>query len=121
MVANLFVSGLMVMGGIGCLKRKSSGRSTLRLGLLAAIVFAVLQIGVTIASYFVTVGGINKGVADYQGEVPKATLEAMAQAGGVGALIGCVVGALFFLAFGIFYIWARSYLGKPKLDRFFAG
>jgi len=121
LVINLIISGLMVWGSIGCLRRKPGGRSTLRLALLAAIFFAVIQIGVTIASYFVTVGGVNQGVADYQGEVPKATLEAMAQTGSVGALIGCALGSVFILAFLIFYVWARFYMGKPKLDPFYTG
>ena len=51
MVINLFVATLLLVGSIGCLKRKSGGRSTLRLGLLAAIIFTLIRIVVTIVSY----------------------------------------------------------------------
>ena len=58
MVINFFVAGLLVVGGIGCLKRRSSGRSTLRLGLLAAIFYSLLRLALTIVSYFVVMGSI---------------------------------------------------------------
>lgn len=119
LVINLFVAGLLVAGGIGCLKRKSSGRSTLRLGLLAAVFYSLLKLALTIGSYFVTMGSIRKAVDEYQGEVPVQELERMVEAGNIGAVVGCVIAGLFILALAIFYLWARSYMGKDKLDPYF--
>ena len=119
MATNLFVAGLLVAGGIGCLKRTSSGRSTLRLGLLAAIFYSLLKLALTIASYFVTMGAIRKGVSEYQGNVPIEQFESLVTAGNIGAIVGCVIGSLFIVALAIFYLWARFYMGKDKLDPYF--
>ena len=111
MVVNLFVAGLLVAGGIGCLKRTSSGRSTLRLGLLAAVFYSLLRLAYMIASYFVVTRSMSQQLSEYQGEVAIEEFQTLVAAGNIGTIIGCSLGSLFFVALAIFYLWARSYMG----------
>ena len=119
MVVNLFVAGLLIAGSIGCLKRKSSGRSLLRLGLLAAIFFLLLRLVFLVISYFVVKGSMAKQISEYQGEVPIENIQPFVNAGSVGTIVGCIFGCVFTLGLAVFYFWARSYMGKPRLDSHF--
>ena len=119
MVINLFVAVLLLTGSIGCLKRKSGGRSMLRLGLLAAIFYCLLRLILLIVSYFVATGSVAKQFSEYQGDVPIEDLQLMVNAGSIGAIVGCIFGCIFTLALAIFYFWARGYMGKSELDSHF--
>ena len=119
MVINAFVALMLVVGAVGCLQRKSSGRSTLRLGILLAIFYSILKLAVTIISYFVTTSSVKKGISEYQGEAPIAELQALVQAQNIGTIVGCSMTSLFIVALVVFYIWSRSYMGKAELDPYF--
>lgn len=118
---NLVIATMLVIGSIGGLRRKDSGRSLLSTAILAAIVYGILKIVVTIYSYFVTMSGLSEAVANYEGEADPAVLTSLLQFGKLGGIIGTVFAVVFALAILGFYIWARSYLNKSQVVEYFTG
>lgn len=117
---NLIIATMLVVGSIGALRGKETGRSLLSTALLAAIVYSVLKIIVTIYSYFVTMSGLQAAVDNYQGEADPAMLAQQMQFGKIGGIVGAVFGVVIALAILVFYLWARGYINKDKVVSYFA-
>lgn len=84
-----------------------------------AIFYLILKIIVTIYTYVVTVSGLDAAVANYNGEADPAAMETMLSFGKIGALIGMAFGVLIPLAMLGFYIWAKLYLGRDHVVKYF--
>ena len=117
---NLIVAAMLIIGSVGALRGKESGRGLLRIALLAAIFYGILKIIAAVYSYFVTISGLEDAVANYQGEADPAALETMLQFGKIGGIIGLVMGIIIPLAILGFYVWARGYLNKDQVVKYFA-
>lgn len=120
-IVNLFVASLLVIGAIGCFKRKESSRGLLRTGLLGAIFFSFLKIGLGIYVYFATAAAMKVGLEKLQSAPNfQAENDPLADFSQIFGMIGMGAGVLFAVGLLIFYFWARSYLGKPSVEQHFA-
>ena len=119
-VINLVVATVLIIGSVGALRGKESGRNLLRSALLVAIIYCVLKIVFAIYSYFALISYLTDAVANYQGDADPAALQTMMKLGKIGSLIGTATNVIFPIAILCFYAFSRSYLNKDKIAEYFA-
>ncbi len=107
---NVIIGTLLVLGGIGVLTLKESGRNLLRSVLLVAIVFVIVR-GIYGIWNSVSVMGAIQDVGD-------PVLQTAMQ---VGLIIGLVFAVIVPMVLVGFYAWSRSYLNKPDIRALFVG
>ena len=120
LVINVVIATMLIIGAIGCFKRKESSRGVLRLALLAAIIFSVCKAAVTIYGYVASQSLLTEGVEKHGGEPIYDELKAQLTMNQTFAILGPVFVVVVALAMMGFYFWARSYLGKPEVEQHFA-
>ena len=117
---NFIVATMLIIGSIGCLKRKESSRSFLRLGLIGAIFYSILKLMSTAWVFYVSDGALREGVEGFAGDPIYEDLKTQLATQAISTIVTIVVMVLFAIAFLIFYTWARNYLGKKVVEDHFA-
>ena len=112
---SLIVGSLLVIGAIGVLRMKESGRNLLRTALLVAAIFVVLRSIVMIWMQYRTMNAMKEVMAAAQGKGP-VPLETIMQA---SMTAGIVIGLIWVAALVGFYLWSRSYLSQPSVAALF--
>ena len=119
-VVNLVVATMLIVGSVGALRGKESGRNLLRTALLFAMVYGFLKIVVALYSHFAILSHLAEAVANYQGEADPEALQTMVQIGKIRGIIGTVMNVLFSFAILCLYAWSRGDLNKERIVRYFA-
>ncbi len=118
LLVNLVVAGMLIIGSIGGLQRKMGGHKILSLGLLAAIFYSLLKIGITAFWYFATSSALAKDPVGFEGDAEKFQNYLMLTK--MITAVSICVGIVMALALMGFYIWARTYVNKPHVVEYFA-
>ena len=117
-LVNFVVAGMLIIGSIGGMQRKMGGRKILSLGLLAAIFYSLLKIGITVYWYFVTSSALAKDPVGFEVDAEK--FQNFLMMTKMITAVTIVVGLVMALALMGFYIWARIYINKPHVVEYFA-
>lgn len=120
LVFNLVVAPMLVIGSIGVLRKKESGRSMLRLGLLMAIVYNLLKAVLSVVAQLLNFNAVSARIDAYEGPVEKEKIEAVFEMTKIFGLGGAIVAAIFALALIGFYFWSRGYLNREEVIKYFA-
>ncbi len=116
---NFVVATMLIIGSIGCFKRKESSRGFLRLALLAAVFYSILKLAITGWAAFAADKALRDGVEGFAGDPIYEDLQAQLATNFVSTIGTQAVLAVIGIAIMIFYIWARSYLGKKIVEDHF--
>ena len=120
LVINLCIAPMLIIGTIGCFKRKEASRVFLRLALLAAIIYSVLKIVGTIYAYFNANAALTASIEKLKDSPMYDGLKSQQDASQlitVGSIVFSIVLAVAILGF---YLWARSYLNRDNVVKHFA-
>lgn len=120
LIFNFVVSPILVIGSIGVLQKKESGRKLLRLGLMLAIVYNILKAVLSIVAQLMTLNAAAAGIDAYEGPVEKEKLEGVLEMTKILGLGGAIVAAIFAVALIGFYFWSRGYLNRQDVIKYFA-
>jgi len=113
------VSLMMIVGSIGCMKRREKSRDLLRTGLLAAIVYSILKLVVNIYSYLSSNAALIESVEKMAGDPMYDELKSQMASNSFSVIATTAVITVIGLAIMAFYFWARSYLGKKAVEDYF--
>lgn len=120
MLINLVLATTLIMGSIGCFKRKEASRAFLRTALLAAVVYSVLKIVVTIYSAISANSAINTAIENLKDDPMYQDILTQHTSTQIFTTIGMVVSMVIAVAMLGFYLWSRSYLNKTSVIEHFA-
>ena len=120
MAINLILATTLIMGAIGCFKRKESSRTFLRTALLAAIVYSVLKIVVSIFTTRSASSAIESGIDKLKDDPMYQDILTQHTSTQIFTTIGIVVTMVLSVAMLGFYLWARIYLNKSEVVEHFA-
>ena len=119
MVINLVLASMLIIGAIGCFKRKEPSRNLLRTALLAAIVYSVLKIVVTIYTTITANSAIEAAIDKLKDDPMYEDILMQHTSTQIFTTIGIVVTMVIAVAMLGFYIWSRSYLNKDEVIEHF--
>lgn len=120
MAINLILATTLIMGAIGCFKRKESSRTFLRTALLAAIVYSVLKIVVTIFTTNSANSAIESAIDKLKDDPMYQDILIQHTGTQIFTTIGVVVTTVLSVAMLGFYLFARSYLNKTEVVEHFS-
>jgi hypothetical protein len=120
MAINLIIATMLIMGAIGCFKRKESSRVFLRMAILAAIIYSVLKIVVTIFTNLSANTAINNAIDKLKNDPMYEGIKAQYTNTQIVSTIVIVVTMVLAVAMLGFYLWARFYLNKSEVVEHFA-
>lgn len=120
-IIGLIVALMLIVGSIGALRGKLSGRDTLNLALLAAIFYSFLKIGIGVYAQIASTAFINDAIENYQGDANKERLQEMMAQNSLQSLIGPAIIIGLGVGLLIFYIWAKLYIKSEKVTAHYEG
>lgn len=118
-IFNFIVAPILFVGSINVLRKKEAGRRLLRTGLLLAIVYSILKAILTIVTQLMTFNAMAAGIEAYEGPIQKEKMETVYQMTKVFGIGGAIVTAVFGLVLIGFYFWARGYLNRESVVKYF--
>lgn len=122
--AHFVVTMLLLVGGIQCLRKKSSGRSCLLVAAALAIVFELgrgaVQAMIQLQQASIVSSMMTRVFEASGDEVPPQFGQTMATFTTVGIVIGLAIGGILILAKVIFYVYTVVFLKKPAVRELFS-
>ncbi len=120
MLINLGVATMLIIGSIGCFKRRQSSRVFLRMALLVAIFYSLLKITATVFVSMTANSALHTSIENLKNDPMYEKLKDQYTTAQVFTIGGIVFGVVIGIAILGFYIWARSYLNKNQVIEHFA-
>lgn len=111
-VLNFVVGALLMIGGIGCLRRSAKARGLMRNALLFASIFVLVRAAFGMFMQF-SMFGPMQAIFDNQMTGPQA--EVAANAAGIAFIVTAVIAAIWALVLIAFYMWGWFYLNKKTV------
>lgn len=120
MGVNVIVAIMLIIGSIGCMRKKETSRQFMGTALLAAIIYSVLKIAITIYNYFAANAALNTAIEKLNGDPIYDSVKTLSTTNQLVTMISVVVGIVLAVVLLGFYLWARSYINKPAVEKYFA-
>ena len=117
---NLGIASMLIIGGIGVLQKKESGRNMLRFGTLLAIVYNVLKMILAVVGQLIVNSNLGAAIDAYEGPVDKEEMQTLFEMTKLLGIGGAVFAAVICLALIGFYFWARGYLNREEVVNYIA-
>jgi len=116
---HILIASMLLVGGIQCLRRASSGRRVLFAGCCAAIVFeiarGIVQAFVQMETASVTTRSMQRMMEATGAQAPPEATEFVMIFTKVGIVIGAAVFLALIIAKLVFYVLSIRYLSKPTV------